>query len=98
MRCFYHRDYFFPLPESHPFPMDKFWRAEAMIREAAPSDSVSIHPAEHAPLDAVLRVHSAAYLEKIHAGALDSTEALKLGLPAGEALLLRSRLETGGTL
>lgn len=98
MRCLYHRDYFFPLPESHPFPMDKFWRAEAMIREAAPPGSVTIHPAEHAPLDAVLRVHTSAYLEKIRAGALDSTEALKLGLPAGEALLLRSRLETGGTL
>ncbi len=97
MRCFYHPDYFFPLPESHPFPMDKFWRAEAMIRADAP-DGLRILPAEPAPLDDLLRVHTPAYLEQIRANTLDSVAALKLGLPASEALLLRSRLETGGTL
>lgn len=97
MRCFYHPDYFFPLPESHPFPMDKFWRAEAMIRASAPS-GLRILPAEPAPLDDLLRVHTPSYLEQIRTGALDSVAALKLGLPASEALLLRSRLETGGTL
>jgi acetoin utilization deacetylase AcuC-like enzyme len=97
MRCFYHPDYTFPLPEEHPFPMDKFWRSEAMIREAAPPH-LSIHPATHAPLDDLLRVHTPVYLDKIRTGALDPAEAVKLGLPAGEALLLRSRLEVGGTL
>ncbi len=24
MRCFYHPDYFLPLPAGHPFPMEKF--------------------------------------------------------------------------
>ena len=97
MRCFYHPDYTFPLPEEHPFPMDKFWRSEAMIREAAPPH-LSIHTATHAPLDDLLRVHTPAYLDKIRTGSLDSAESVKLGLPAGEALLLRSRLEVGGTL
>ncbi len=97
MRCYYHPDYFFPLPESHPFPMDKFWRAEAMIRAEAPA-SLRILAAEPAPLDDLLRVHTPAYLEQIRSGSLDSVAALKLGLPAGESLLLRSRLETGGTL
>ncbi|HEY0966590.1 MAG TPA: histone deacetylase [Opitutaceae bacterium] len=96
MRCFYHPDYYFPLPAEHPFPMDKFWRAEAMIRAA--DCGARIEPAEPAPLEAVLRVHTPAYLEKIRHGTLDSAEALKLGLPAGEALLERSRLEVGGTL
>ena len=97
MRCFYHRDYYFPLPESHPFPMDKFWRAEAMIRAAA-SPGLRIVDAAHARLEDLLRVHSTDYLENIHRGGLSALEALKLGLPAGEALLERSRLETGGTL
>ncbi len=97
MRCFYHRDYYFPLPESHPFPMDKFWRAEAMIRAAVPA-GLRILDAAHAPLEDLRRVHTDAYLEKIRRGDLASAEALKLGLPAGEALLERSRLETGGTL
>lgn len=96
MRCFYHPDYYFPLPAEHPFPMDKFWRAEAMIRAA--DCGARIEPAEPAPLEAVLRVHTPTYLEKIRHGTLDPAEALKLGLPAGEALLERSRLEVGGTL
>lgn len=97
MRCFYHRDYFFPLPESHPFPMDKFWRAEAMILAAAPT-GLRILDAEPAPFSDLRRVHSEDYLEKIRRAALTPLEALKLGLPASEALLERSRLETGGTL
>ena len=97
MRCFYHRDYYFPLPELHPFPMDKFWRAEAMIRAEAPA-SLRILDAEPGPFEALARVHTREYLEKIRLGALAPLEALKLGLPTGEALLERSRLETGGTL
>lgn len=97
MRCFYHRDYFFPLPESHPFPMDKFWRSEALIRAAAPP-GLRIVDASPAPLEDLHRVHTAGYLEKIRRGALEPLEALKLGLPASESLFACSRLETGGTL
>jgi acetoin utilization deacetylase AcuC-like enzyme len=98
VRCYYHRDYYFPLPEAHPFPMDKFWRAEAFIREAAPTGAIQVIDAQPAPQEAVLRVHDAAYLDRIRLAALDSAAALKLGLPAGPALLERSRLEAGGTL
>lgn len=97
MRCFYHPDYTFPLPEEHPFPMDKFWRSADLLRAAA-HPAVELHLAAHAAESDVLRVHTPAYLDKIRTGALDSTEAVKLGLPAGEPLLLRSRLEVGGTL
>ncbi len=97
MRCFYHPDYTFPLPEAHPFPMDKFWRAEAMIRTGA-AGRVTIHPVEPAPLEALFRVHTPDYLERIRTGRLEPAAALKLGLPAGEALLTRSRLEVAGTL
>ena len=96
MRCFYHPDYYFPLPAGHPFPMDKFWRAEAMIRAA--DCGARIELAQLAPLAAVRRVHTEDYLEKIRGNTLDPAEALKLGLPAGAALLERSRLEVGGTL
>ena len=97
MRCFYHRDYFFPLPADHPFPMDKFWRAEAMIRAAGSAD-IEIIPVEPASEADLLRVHTSAYLRKIRAGSLDHVEALRLGLPAGEELLTRSRLEVAGTM
>jgi acetoin utilization deacetylase AcuC-like enzyme len=97
VRCFYHPDYTFPLPEEHPFPMDKFWRSAEMIRAAAPA-GLSLHLSPLAPESALFRVHTPAYLEKIRTGSLDAAEAVKLGLPAGEALLRRSRLEVGGTL
>jgi acetoin utilization deacetylase AcuC-like enzyme len=97
VRCFYHEDYYFPLPAEHPFPMDKFWRAEALIR-AADLPALSIHPIAPAPFDALLRVHTSDYLERIRTGTLDHLAALKLGLPASDALLTRSRLEVAGTL
>ncbi|HEY9250412.1 MAG TPA: hypothetical protein VIO38_14835, partial [Rariglobus sp.] len=80
MRCFYHPDYTFPLPEEHPFPMDKFWRSEAMIRAAAPA-GLTLHSVEPAPESALLRVHTPGYLHRIRTGALDAAEAVKLGLP-----------------
>ena len=48
VRCFYHPGYVFPLPDEHPFPMDKFWRAEEMIRASA-LDGVEILPVEPCP-------------------------------------------------
>lgn len=77
--------------------MDKFWRAEALIR-AANLPALSIHPIAPAPFDALLRVHTVDYLERIRTGTLDHLAALKLGLPASETLLTRSRLEVAGTL
>lgn len=77
--------------------MDKFWRAEEMIRAAAPP-GVEILPVEPCPEDYLRSVHSAEYLEKIRTGALDTLESLKLGLPCGEELLTRSRLEVAGTI
>jgi len=77
--------------------MDKFWRAEAMIRAAAPP-GLDILPVEPIPEADLLRVHKTEYLAKIRTGTLDHVEALKLGLPACEDLLTRSRLEVAGTV
>jgi acetoin utilization deacetylase AcuC-like enzyme len=77
--------------------MDKFWRSVDMLREAA-NPEIELHLATQASKADLLRVHTPAYLEKIRTGTLDSAEAVKLGLPVGEPLLLRSRLEVGGTL
>lgn len=77
--------------------MDKFWRAEEMIRASA-SPGVEILPVEPCPEDDLRRVHSAEYLEKIRTSALNELESFKLGLPCGEELLTRSRLEVAGTI
>lgn len=77
--------------------MDKFWRAEGLIRSAG-LPSLSIHGITPAPFEKIHRVHTADYLEQIRTGSLDHVAAIKLGLPASEALLTRSRLEVAGTL
>jgi acetoin utilization deacetylase AcuC-like enzyme len=52
------------------------------------------------PLDrsALARVHTAAYLEKLHSGTLSAAEIRRLGLPWSEALWQRSLLASAGTL
>jgi acetoin utilization deacetylase AcuC-like enzyme len=96
VRCFYHPGYFFPLPQEHPFPMDKFWRAEEMIRAECPW--VRIIEVEPALLIQLLRVHTVTYLTSIRTGALRRDDLVRLGLPPCEALLTRSRRETAGTV
>lgn len=95
MRCFTHPDYVFPLPAEHPFPMDKFWRSAAMLEGSPDITLEQSHPATDEDL---LRVHAPSYLRKIREGNLERNEAVKLGLPASAALLIRSALEVGGTL
>jgi acetoin utilization deacetylase AcuC-like enzyme len=96
VRCFYHPGYTFPLPEEHPFPMDKFWRAEKMIRAECPSARIT--PVEPAPVVQLRRVHTACYLTSIRSGTLSRDELIRLGLPPCEGLLTRSRRETAGTV
>lgn len=77
--------------------MDKFWRSEAMIRAAA-LPHLSIVAAQIVDERLLLRVHHEDYLAKVRTGQLTSSEAVKLGLPAGEGLLLRSQREVSGTI
>ena len=96
VRCFYHPGYTYPLPEEHPFPMDKFWRAEQIIRAECPK--VRIHLVEPAPIPQLMRVHTPEYLTTIRTGNLSREALVRLGLPPCEELLTRSRRETAGTV
>jgi acetoin utilization deacetylase AcuC-like enzyme len=76
--------------------MDKFWRAEQIIRAECPS--ARIIPVAPASIPQLKRVHSAHYLTSIRAGSLNREALVRLGLPACEELLTRSRRETAGTI
>jgi acetoin utilization deacetylase AcuC-like enzyme len=96
LRCFYHPDYFLPLPPGHPFPMEKFPQAhDILIAEGTP---VEIAPIAPAPTRQLLRVHTSDYLRKLTHGTLDDMEVYKLGLPWQPRLLHRSSLETAATV
>ncbi|MFM8719678.1 MAG: histone deacetylase, partial [Chthoniobacterales bacterium] len=96
LRCFYHPDYFLPLPPGHPFPMEKFPQAhDLLISSTAPVDISLVAPASPGQLR---RVHESAYLEKLSRGTLGNMEVYKLGLPWQPKLLYRSSLETAATV
>ncbi|MFM8656800.1 MAG: histone deacetylase [Chthoniobacterales bacterium] len=96
LRCFYHPDYFLPLPQGHPFPMEKFPQAhDLLISSTAPVDISLVAPASPGQLR---RVHESAYLEKLSRGTLGNMEVYKLGLPWQPKLLYRSSLETAATV
>jgi acetoin utilization deacetylase AcuC-like enzyme len=76
--------------------MDKFWRAERIIRDQCPAARITmVKPASVAQL---LRVHTVDYLTSIRSGRLTRDDQVRLGLPPCESLLTRSRRETGGTV
>ena len=76
--------------------MDKFWRAERMIRAECPAARITlVYPA---PVVQLLRVHTATYLTSIRTGTLSRDDMVRLGLPPCEGLLTRSRRETAGTV
>jgi acetoin utilization deacetylase AcuC-like enzyme len=97
--CFYHPEYYLPLPEGHPFPMEKFPDAHALLR-----DSVEVKTPASLAREDLLRAHQATYLEAVSFDAIESQPGLssydrnRLGLPAHPRLLARSMLETAGTV
>ncbi|MFP4283207.1 MAG: histone deacetylase [Opitutales bacterium] len=101
MRCFYHPDYFFALPAGHPFPMEKFPEAHALVRGQPGIEVVAPPPLARATVE---RVHHPAYLRRVDADdvlgqvGLTSGERVRLGLPGRPGLLARSMLEAAGTL
>ncbi len=95
--CFYSAGYEIPLPENHPFPMEKFSMARELLRPWEESGHIVISPVEACDHQRLLRVHSRAYLDAISQATLSPSEASRLGLPLGPALLKRCATETEGT-
>lgn len=97
--CFYHPDYFLPLPEGHPFPMEKFPDAYETVKA-----QVSVHQPMGLNRSDLERVHHRDYLDAVNFTWSDTQVGLKpydrnrLGLPADPSLLQRSTLETAGTV
>ncbi|MGB0744089.1 MAG: histone deacetylase [Opitutales bacterium] len=100
VRCFYHSDYYLPLPKGHPFPMEKFPDAYDLVRERVEV----LEPLRLTRTD-IERAHHCAYLdavskddERSHPHGLKSYDRNRLGLPASPWLLERSMLEAAGTV
>jgi acetoin utilization deacetylase AcuC-like enzyme len=98
MKCSYHPGYQVPLPTGHPFPIAKFpLLKDRLLNEGilAPEDLLEPAPLDRATLELV---HTAEYLNKLESAGLTAAEQRLLGMPWSDALFLRSRLASGGTL
>jgi len=100
VRCFYDPEYFLPLPEGHPFPMEKFPDAHALVK-----DQVDVCAVPRLDRAAIERAHDTAYLDAVSRDdargqpyGLLRYDRNRLGLPALPRLLERSMLETAGTV
>jgi acetoin utilization deacetylase AcuC-like enzyme len=98
MKCSYHPGYQVPLPSGHPFPIAKFpLLKEQLLAEGVLEigDLLQPEPLDRATLELV---HTPEYLDKLESSGLSAAEQRKLGMPWSDALWLRSRLASGGTL
>jgi acetoin utilization deacetylase AcuC-like enzyme len=98
MKCSYHPGYQVALPAGHPFPIAKFpLLKDQLLAEGllTPGDILEPEPIDFESLELV---HTREYLDKLESSALSAAEQRRLGLPWSDALWLRSRLATGGTL
>jgi acetoin utilization deacetylase AcuC-like enzyme len=98
MKCSYHPSYHAALPPGHPFPMSKYsLLKDQLLAEGILSADDILEP-EPLDLPTLELVHTPEYLAKLRSSALSMAEQRRLGLPWSEALWLRSRLASAGTL
>ncbi|NWF68872.1 MAG: histone deacetylase [Chloroflexi bacterium] len=95
MKAYYTDHYVLPLPPGHRFPMSKYARlrqavAEAQIAELLVPDAASD--------EQLLRVHDAAYVQRMAAGQITPQEMRRIGFPWSPQTVERSRRSSGGTI
>jgi acetoin utilization deacetylase AcuC-like enzyme len=98
MKCSYHPGYQVPLPTGHPFPIAKFpLLKDRLLAEGVLTPGDILEP-ESIDSESLELVHTREYLDKLESSSLSTAEQRRLGLPWSDALWLRSRLASGGTL
>lgn len=90
--------YSFDLPPHHPFPMGKYQAVHDALRADGLLANHQVLAPEAATEEALLRVHTADYVNRILAGELTAAEQRKLGFEWSPALIRRALFATGGTL
>ncbi|MEO1495954.1 MAG: histone deacetylase [Planctomycetota bacterium] len=87
-----------PLPEKHAFPRNKYRLARELV-EAFPDElNVRLQPAPPATDEELLRVHTADYVRRVHAGELTAKEQREIGFPWSEGFVQRSLHSNGATI
>ncbi len=96
MHAFYCDEFVLPLPSGHRFPMAKY----ARLRERVGSElaGVRLDVPVAASDEALLRVHTPAYVAAMSTGTLSAAEQRVLGFPWSPAMHERARRSVGASL
>src|SRR5262249_7009029 len=97
VHVFHSDQYRVPLPPGHRFPMSKYRQLREALLARGLVRPEELVPAQPAPVEELLRVHTARWVEGVLGGQLSDAEVRRLGFPWSEELALRSRAAVGGT-
>lgn len=96
LRCFYSDRYVIPLPEGHPFPIEKYRETKEALLARGIIETV-FDPGLADEGDLAL-VHTSEYIRSVFEGELSAEQLMKLGFPWSKALVDRSRSAVAGTV
>ncbi len=97
-QCFSSPRYFAPLPDRHPFPMNKFIDSAKRLLDDGTLSPVEIIDPGLVDEEDLLRVHTKEYVQSIGDGNYYGITKRKLGLPWSPELNIRSRTASSGTI
>jgi len=98
VRAWYSDPFEVPLPEGHRFPMAKYRRVRERLLEDGVLTADALELSTPVSRQALLTVHTEAYVRACFEGTLTEAEVRRMGFPWSEALLQRSLASAGGTL
>src|SRR4029077_20892005 len=83
---------------SHVFPSQKFRMIHDSLLEERIAEASDFLTPDAASDEDVLRVHTLAYVHKLHTDSLTMSERMKLEIPLSEATVKASWLAAGGSI
>ncbi|HNH63786.1 MAG TPA: histone deacetylase, partial [Thauera aminoaromatica] len=95
MKLYYADHFVLPLPAGHRFPMEKYSRLRARLRDSGLFADDDLRVPAAASDAEILRAHDAGYLQRVAGGTLDAAEVRRIGFPWSAAMVERSRRSAG---
>jgi acetoin utilization deacetylase AcuC-like enzyme len=98
MKAWYSHQFVLPLPSGHRFPMAKYQRLHERLQEDATRGTLELLEPPPATREDLLRVHDAAYVQRVFDGQLSAAEQRRIGFPWSPAMVERSCHASGATI
>jgi len=98
MQIFYGDHHPVPLPDGHPFPIDKYARLRTRVEAGRLVPPERLQPAPPATPEQLLSVHDPEYVQRVAYGQLSPRELRRIGFPWSPELYRRSIHSVGGTI